>query len=95
MEVAVGSEYSTFGELSVAIRRWEENNFVTLYKRSSRSIAATRKRAPKRSFNDELQFSELDYACVHGGREYKPKSSNKRKNQKYVSVFLPDNHRVK
>ncbi len=71
-------EFSTFDELSVVIRQWEEKNRVTLYNRSSRSIAATRKRAPKRSFNDELQFSELDYACVHGGREYKPKSSNKR-----------------
>ena len=82
MELAVGEEYSSYQELSSAIRHWEGSNFVTLYTRSSRSVEASRKRAPKRKFNDELKFSELDYACVHGGREYKSKSTNKGEKQK-------------
>ena len=55
---------------------------MTLYTRSSRSVEAARRRAPKRSFHEELKFSEIDYACVHGGREYKSKSANKRPSQK-------------
>ena len=82
MELAAGNEFSSFQALSSAIKQWEETSFVTLYTRSSRSVEASRKRAPKRKFNDELKFSELDYACVHGGREYKPKSTNIRKNQR-------------
>ena len=46
MELAVGEEYSSYQELSNAIRHWEESNFVTLYTRSSRSVEASRKRAP-------------------------------------------------
>ena len=77
MELNIGEEYSSLQELS-----WEESNFVTLYTRSSRSVEASKKRAPKRKFNDELKFSKLDYACVHGGRDYKSKSTNKREKQK-------------
>ena len=83
MALSVGKEFSSFEELSCSVKLWEKSNFVTLYTRSSRSIEACKKRAPKRTFNDTLKFAELDYACVHGGRQYKSKSTNKRQCQKY------------
>ena len=81
-ELIEGREFSSFEELSKSVKKWEEANFVTLYTRSSRGLEAARRRAPRRTFAEELKFSELDYACVHGGREYKSKSSQKRLNQK-------------
>ena len=43
---------------------------------------AARRRAPNRTFLDKLMFSELDYDCVHGGREYKSKATQSRPCQK-------------
>ena len=77
-----GKEFSSFEELSTNVKEWEGANFVTLYTRSSRSVEAARRRAPKRTYNQQLKFSEIDYACVHGGREYKSTSSQKRLCQK-------------
>ena len=56
--------------MSESVKKWEKKNFVTLY---ARSIEAARRRAPDRTFLDKLKFSELDYTCVHEGREYKSK----------------------
>ena len=77
--VCVGSEFSSFEELSTAIKLWEKEECVTLYTRNSRTVATYRKRAPMRHRNDDLVYSELDYACVHGGREYNSQSTGKRK----------------
>ena len=77
-----GQEFCSFEELAEIIKKWEEVNFVTLYTRSSRSIEAARRRAPKRTFLDKLKYSEIDYACVHGGRDYKSQSTQKRLCQK-------------
>ena len=82
MALVSGQEFSSFEELSENVQKWERKNFVTLYTRSSRSIEAARRRAPNKTFSDKLKFSELDYACVHGGREYKSKATQKRPCQK-------------
>ena len=81
ISLCVGTKFSTFEELSQSIKSYEERNFVTLYTRSSRTVEATRRRAPNKKFNDKLHYSELDYVCIHGGRVYKSKSSS-RKDQK-------------
>ena len=80
----VGVKYSTFEQLETAIKRYEEQKYVTLYRRSSWSIEADRKRAPNRHFLEELLYYEVDLACVHGGREYVSKSKGKWKQQRYV-----------
>ena len=82
MAIVSGQEFCSFEEVSESIKSWEKENFVTLYTRSSRSIEVARRRAPNRTFLDQLKFSELDYACVHGGREYKSKATQKRPCQK-------------
>ena len=77
MALVSGQEFYSFEELSEGVKNWEKKNFVTLYTRSSRSIEAA-----NRTFLDKLKFSELDYACVHGGREYKSKATQRRPCQK-------------
>ena len=56
---------------------------VTLYTKSLKTVAATRKSVPKQHINDNLGYSELDYACMHGGWEYVSHSKDKRKCQRY------------
>ena len=77
-----GQEFSSFEEVAESVKKWEKKKFVTLYTRSSRSIEAARRRAPNIRFLDKLKFAELDYACVHGGQEYKSKATQKRPCQK-------------
>jgi len=81
MAVVLDGEFSSFGELESSVRQYEKRNFVELYIRSSRTIEGMKKRAPKRMFNDELKFGELQYACIHGGRNYNSKSKGARPNQ--------------
>ena len=59
-----------------------------VYTRSSQSIEAARKRAPNRRFLDKLKFSELDNACVHGGREYKSKATQRCSYVAIVTVHI-------
>ena len=47
-----------------------------------------KKRTPNRTFLDELKFSELDYACVHEGREYKSTNSQCKKLDIRYGIFL-------
>ena len=48
------------------------------YVRRSRTIEAASKRATKKHFNKELEYSELDFACIHEGKDgYKSTSTGK------------------
>ena len=86
-DISVGKEFSSYAHLSSAIKEYEAANSVTLYTRSSRTVQAAQKRAPNRHFLDNLTYSELDYACVHGGREYKSRSKGIRKSQRLVDLL--------
>ena len=60
----VGREFHSFDELSSDVKEYECVNSVTLYTRSSRSIEAAKKRAPKRHFLEGHVYSEIDYGCT-------------------------------
>ena len=53
-----GAKYGSFEQLETAIKRYEEVNYVTLYRRSSRTIEAARRRAPNRHFSEKLLYYE-------------------------------------
>ena len=78
--IAVGEEFSSFDELNQRIIHFETKSFVQLYVRRSRSLEATRKRATKKDFPEQLKFGELDYHCIHGGKKFKSQSTGKRPN---------------
>ena len=85
--LSVGLEFRSYEDLSSVIKTYEQRHFVTLYKRSSRTVQASRKRAPNRHFAEQLVYSEVDFACVHGGRDYVSRSKGRRKKQRFVYVL--------
>ena len=80
--LTVGEEFSSLLELESKLTSFEDTNFVQLYIRRSRSIQGTSSRAPKKTFNEDLKYSEIDLACTHGGKNFKSTSKGKRPNQK-------------
>ena len=82
VKFTIGDIFSSFSELKDKIEDFEKANFVQLYIRRSRSIEAAAKRAPKKQFNEELKYYEVEYSCIHGGKVFKSTSTGKRPNQK-------------
>jgi len=87
--LCVGAEFISFSELEMRICRYESENFVELYIRSSRTIDAMKKRAPKKNFAPQLLFGDLQYACIHGGQKYKSKSTGARPQQHTFQLECP------
>jgi hypothetical protein len=77
----IGSEFGSYDDLEKAVQAFQSSNFVQLYKRSSRSLAAYQKRCPKKKLNPDLVYSEVDFACINGGGKFQTKSTGKRPNQ--------------
>ena len=75
-----GQQFASFQELRDRIAEFERQSYVQLYIRRSRTIEAAMKRAPKKSFLQELKYSEVDYACIHGGKKFASRSKGKRTN---------------
>ena len=83
----VGEKFSNYAALSSKIEQYQRANNVQLYKRSSRSIDAAKTRCPKKTFNDQLKFSEITFSCIHGGKKFEQRGTGKR-NQRYAYIFL-------
>ena len=84
---SVGDEFNSFTELSTKIKEFEKETCTQLYVRSSRTIESTIKHAPKKLFNHDVRYSELDYAFIHGGKQFKSSSTGKRPNQTSVALL--------
>ncbi|XP_078271809.1 uncharacterized protein LOC144602553 [Rhinoraja longicauda] len=85
----VGAEFSSYNELHREYRRYQRDSSVQMWTRHSRTIKAQRRRAPKRPMNDALNFAEIDYACIHGGKLFKTKGSGKRTIQRTNKMKCP------
>ena len=78
-----GDEFKSYEDLCDAISAFQPAEFVQLYVRHSRTIeSASATWAPKKKFNEDLVFSEIDFACHHGRKDFKTTSTGKRPNQK-------------
>ena len=77
-----GDEFKSLTELLDKISDVERTECVQLYIRRSRSITSAAKRSSKKNFNEDLKYSEIEYACIHGGKNFKTTSTGERPNQK-------------
>ena len=76
-QLTTGQEFSSFEELKHCISSYERAAFVQLYIRRSRSLESAKKRATKKNFNSDLRFSELQYSCIHGGKQFQSRGTGK------------------
>ena len=67
----VGQLFSDYKDTESLVKSFEDTNFVQLYKKESRTIAAARKRCPNKNFSEKIKYSEIAFACIHNGK-YKP-----------------------
>ena len=78
--------------LELDIQSYEKEHCVNLWKKHSRSIASEIKRNPNRGslLKPELEYSEVTYACVYGGRKHKPTvTTGGRPNQRTNKIDCP------
>ena len=84
MALSVGELFNSFTELERRISQLEKDDNLSLWKRDSRTIEKARAKGLKRHVRPELQYYSLRYACYHGGRSFKSRSSGTRTNQRLV-----------
>ena len=77
-------EFKSF-ELQEKILLNGKQKFVKLWIRDLRSISAAQGRV-KRPLSEAIKYYELTYACVHGGKKFKPRGKGER--QTSLAVFL-------
>ena len=81
-----GDKFRSYEDLHNAVLAFQQAEFVQLYHRRrdrrSRKTDSSSGRAPRKNFNPDLVYSEIDYACQHGGKKFKTTSTGKRPNQR-------------
>ena len=67
----VGAKYKYFTDLECALNNFQQDNYVQLYKHSSRKLGAGSKyknMEVAESAAGLLIYKKLDYSCIHGGK---------------------------
>ena len=69
----VGAKYKSFTDLECALKQFQQDNFVQLYKRNQGNLV----RGPNiknmevaESAAGLLIYKELDYSCIHRGKHF-------------------------
>ena len=79
--LAIGEQFEMFEELEEAVKAYENEKYVQLYVRHSRSTTKCQVRITKKTLNPRLKYGELLYACIHGGKKFVSRSDGHRPNQ--------------
>ena len=78
----VGKEFSSFTELEESVNSYCSEKLISIYIRTSRSIDAAvrshRIRQPTVETSALLKYYEIEYACIHGGKNYTSRGKGKR-----------------
>ncbi|XP_049274642.1 uncharacterized protein LOC119402518 [Rhipicephalus sanguineus] len=82
----IGASFSSYEDLQAAIQRYEEENYVQFWVKSSRTIAAAKKKGLTRDVDPALKFAEIEYSCTNGGRKFTSRSTGERPNQKTSKI---------
>ena len=79
----VGAKYKSYTDLECALKRFKQDNYIQLYKRSSRKLGTGSKyknMEVAESAAGLLIYKELDYSCIHGGKNFSFISNGQRPN---------------
>ena len=64
----MGTVFNSFKKLKEEIKAFEQESFVNLVKRRSRSIQNAIKRGSNKSFNPDIVFAEINFVCKQYGQ---------------------------
>ena len=78
----VGREFASYNELEESVNTYCAEKLISIYIRTSRTIDAAvrshRIREPTVEIRDLLKYYEIDYACIHGGKNFTSRGKGKR-----------------
>ena len=83
----IGDSFSTFQAVTDAMKELENQEAITYWRRDSRTFEGAKSKIPNLISNDALEYYEVKFACLKGGRSYQKKSTGARPNQRYVGVL--------
>lgn len=70
--IIIGTRFDSLTKLEQAVKTYEKQHLVQLYKRHTRSIQKYAERVKSRNLmeiaNKNLVNAEMDFACIHGGK---------------------------
>ena len=79
----VGAKYKSCTDLEYALKKFQQDNYVQLYRRSSRKLGTGSKYKNMEAAESAaglLIYKELDYSCNHGGKHFSSISNGQRPN---------------
>ena len=71
----LGEHFTSYNDIKEKMKKYEEENFVNLWVRDSRTIEAAR---VKKNYNPAIKFYEVRCACKHGGKKFKSERTGER-----------------
>ena len=90
--LCVGAKYKSFTDLECALKKFQQDNYVQLYKRSSRKLGTGSKYKNievAESAAGLLIYKELDYSCIHGGKNLDPFPTVNDQTQGKITYNIP------
>ena len=82
MEFKLGDKFSSYEQLSCAVKALEKAQGINFSVRDSRTIERAKGRV-NFFIKPALQYYELKYVCMKGGRNHQSKSTGARPNQRF------------
>uniref|UniRef100_A0A0B6YSI8 ZSWIM3 N-terminal domain-containing protein n=1 Tax=Arion vulgaris TaxID=1028688 RepID=A0A0B6YSI8_9EUPU len=74
----VGVEFESFDAFQAAMEQYEDANFVQFSRIDSRSVEKAQETSFSKTYNPQIKFSQLTYACTFGPRKGTSKSTGVR-----------------
>ncbi|CAL1531805.1 unnamed protein product [Lymnaea stagnalis] len=71
----VGMEFESFDAFQAAMEQYEDTNFVQFSRMDSRSVEKAQESSLTKTYNPEIKFSQLHYACTFGPKKAMSRSS--------------------
>ena len=88
MTFNICEQFKTFQSLQEEISSNEMEHLVKLWNWDLRSIGAAQQGRVKRKLNEEIRYYKLTYACIHGGKKFKPCGKGVRQTSLVVLLIL-------
>ena len=88
-QFCVEKSFPSYEQLQIEVRKYEEENFVNVAKKHSRTIENAIKRGCTKSFNTDLVFAELNLVCQHSCNFRQPANKGVRPNTRTEKVGCP------